>query len=645
MRAPGPSIDRGPLRAQAILAGVRDRVRRTRQDADGSSEGWSGVLDRLGVSVEERLRIAVRARANGTSFRTELAACDLVDEAGLRNAFAAELGLATVDRVDPEQLVMSDADCLALLRRRTGSHPAMIRGLDGDTAIVLSSDRMDMRTVARTLARAPHLRGRLRAASGTATRRALIERASPLLAAQAVHGLSMRFPDLSARIVASAWQGFVLGAAVVGIPLMFALWMNLALATLHAVSSFFFLACVGLRFAAMKSATPPRLEPLVPVPADRLPTYSVLVALYKEAEIVPDLIAAMERLLWPASKLEIKLVCEAGDRDTLDAIRACHLKPHFEVIEVPDAGPRTKPKALSYALPTVSGEFVVLYDAEDRPDPAQLMEAHQAFAREGPDLACLQAPLDITNGGRNAICRLFAFEYSALFKGMLPFLSANGFLLPLGGTSNHFRRSILEEVGAWDPYNVTEDADLGVRLARFGYRTATITRPTLEEAPVDLKTWLPQRTRWLKGWFQTWLVHMRYPRQLYQELGPASFFVAQILFLGMVASALVHPFLVIALFWFLAKLAAGASLSTGQSLLLLVDVANVVCGYVSFLLLGWQTLEPPARKSFWKVVAMTPVYWMMMSAAAWRAAWQLWRNPHLWEKTHHPRMAATVASA
>jgi cellulose synthase/poly-beta-1,6-N-acetylglucosamine synthase-like glycosyltransferase len=178
-----------------------------------------------------------------------------------------------------------------------------------------------------------------------------------------------------------------------------------------------------------------------------------------------------------------------------------------------------------------------------------------------------------------------------------------------------------------------------MRLARFGYRAGTITRPTLEDAPKDFRTWLPQRTRWFKGWCQTWLVHMRRPRRLYAELGPASFLIAQILFLGMVVSSLAHPLLLFGALYVSTKLAVGATISTGQSLLLLVDVANVVCGYASFLLLGRQTLSPAARGRFRRIVAWTPVYWMMMSIAAWRSVWQLWRNPHLWEKTPHPKSA------
>ena len=292
-------------------------------------------------------------------------------------------------------------------------------------------------------------------------------------------------------------------------------------------------------------------------------------------------------------------------------------------------------------MPLTSGEFVALYDAEDHPHPMQLVQAWQTFETSGPDLACVQAPLEISNPGSSLVSLMFAFEYAALFRGLLPWLSARRLLLPLGGTSNHFRRTVLEDVGGWDPYNVTEDADLGVRLARLGYRTETIACPTHEAAPETLATWLPQRTRWFKGWMQTWLVHMRDPFRLARDLGFGSFLIAQILFAGLVLSALAHPFLVVTGLVLVVELALDRPLSVSKSVLISVDFVNIACGYVSFLLLGWQTLGREERAGFWKIVLFTPVYWMMMSMAAWRAVWQIWHKPHHWEKTPH----RTTASA
>jgi cellulose synthase/poly-beta-1,6-N-acetylglucosamine synthase-like glycosyltransferase len=259
---------------------------------------------------------------------------------------------------------------------------------------------------------------------------------------------------------------------------------------------------VVLRLLAWVEAGRLRPRPLPPADPARQPVYSVLVALYREKEMVPQLLAALGRLQWPRARLEIKLVCEADDDETLAALRGYRLPPTMEIVLVPSALPRTKPKALAYALPLCSGEFVTLYDAEDRPDPLQLVEAWQRFCEEPPEVACLQAPLAVANGGASALSTMFSFEYAALFRGLLPWLARRRLALPLGGTSNHFRRAALDEVGGWDAYNVTEDAELGVRLARYGYRTGVITRPTWEDAPETLAVWLPQRIRWFKGWMR-----------------------------------------------------------------------------------------------------------------------------------------------
>jgi cellulose synthase/poly-beta-1,6-N-acetylglucosamine synthase-like glycosyltransferase len=376
-----------------------------------------------------------------------------------------------------------------------------------------------------------------------------------------------------------------------------------------------------------------------------MPVYSVLVALYREAEIVPDLLVALGRIVWPRGKLEIKLVCEADDRETLAALRAHTLQSFIEIVEVPPGTPRTKPKALAYALPMTTGEFIVLYDAEDRPHPLQLVEAWQCFMASDEYLACLQAPLAVTNFRRGPLARMFAFEYAALFRGLLPWLARRRLVLPLGGTSTHFRREALEAVGRWDPFNVTEDADLGLRLARHGYRVDTISRPTYEDAPENLANWLPQRTRWFKGWMQTWLVHMRHPRRLWRDLGPASFITTQTLCAGMVISSIAHPVFLWSLGYVSLVFIRHTAISPLQSTILALDILNIALGYLTFLLLGRRTLLAKERLSFWRTILLTPVYWILMSVAAWRALWKLYRDPYHWEKTHHPRRSRDARGA
>ncbi len=264
--------------------------------------------------------------------------------------------------------------------------------------------------------------------------------------------------------------------------------------------------------------------------------------------MVDQLLTAIERLDYPAEKLDVIVAVEADDPDTRAAITARKHRIPITVIPVPPAEPRTKPKALNVALPFARGTFTVIYDAEDRPERNQLRRALKAFRSAGNDLACVQARL-CTDTKTSWLARYFTAEYAGHFDIFLPGLAALGLPLPLGGSSNHFRTATLREVGGWDAYNVTEDADLGMRLARFGYRSGVIDSTTFEEAPAGVCHWLGQRTRWFKGWMQTWLVHMREPRRLFRELGPGGFLTFQLIVGGNALVALAHPVFLVGLIY------------------------------------------------------------------------------------------------
>lgn len=608
-------------------------------EGSGEFEAWRGVFDRVGVAAEVGSRMIRRAAANRTTVQAELIGSGVAGEAALCEGLAAELGVRFAPTLGRGDILSGEADCIAHLGHRPGAPALRVRGAGGDADVVVSTDGLQFARARAALDRDPALRARLVMVPRTVLRSALIARCSGALLERAVGQLFAGRPDLSARRTGTWQQGYVAGAITVLSPLAFVLYPELALLALHLSSSLFFFACVGVRFAALSAASPPDdPAPLRRFDAGELPTYSVLVALYKEAEVVPELLVALGSIVWPRSKIEIKLVCEADDRETLAALRTQPLKPWVEIVEVPACEPRTKPKALAYALPLVQGEFVVLYDAEDRPHPAQLLEAWQAFRDDTPELACLQAPLEISNRRHGFIPRMFGLEYAALFRGLLPFLDRWRLVIPLGGTSNHFRREALEAAGGWDPFNVTEDADLGVRFARLGYRIGTITRPTFEAAPESAGIWIRQRTRWFKGWCQTWIVHMRAPGALLREIDARSFLIVQILSAGLVLSAIVHPVMIVTGLWLGVELVCfGASLGIAKSIVLAVDLLAVVGGYVSFLLLGWCSIGERDRRGFWKMVVGTPAYWLMLSVSAWRAVWQLWRQPHRWEKTPHFR--------
>lgn len=462
---------------------------------------WETVLDRLAVPRDAALDMAVQAREQRHSFQSMLVASGLASSSDLTRAIAEDLGLDYIETIDPDRLLIDENHAATVLRGRNGQVPVKLLERNGLVSFLITSKAIALNRMRLWIADHPALASRLKMVEPGQLRQAVLASKQPALLHKAVNGLSERYPEMSARVVVNAWQGIMVGIILTLLPVGLVLAPDMVLGILHVAATFFFFLCVALRFAALassKSSLPRQRQ--VPYPAGDVPVYAVLVALYKEADIVPDLLAALDRIVWPRDRLEIKLVCEADDHATLAVLNAFELPPHIEVVAVPAAKPRTKPKALAYALSLTSAEFVALYDAEDWPDPLQLAEAWQRFAETGPDLAVLQAPLEITNRRDSPLARMFAFEYAGLFRALLPWLSRNRLALPLGGTSNHFRMAALDNVGGWDPFNVTEDADLGMRLARFGFRTETITRPTHEAAPTRFVVWLPQRTRWFKGW-------------------------------------------------------------------------------------------------------------------------------------------------
>jgi len=595
---------------------------------------WIPVLRHLGLHGPLMGSIARRARSNGTTFKAEFLLDGLISEEKLYRALAAEAGLPFLVTVDPDLLVVRNEDCLAELTRNDLRVLARLSGIAGAATLVMAPQERDLTRFLMLKHETETVRSRVCVTTPTALRAALMQRAEHELTRQATNGLFEASPRYSAKLTLSGWQAFFIGAISVGVPLL--AWFNplWAFLALHIVGIFFFFCCSVMRFLAARNRVDRANLPVVTQGRER-PVYSVLVALYREAEVVPRLLVALSRLQWPRHRLEIKLVCEAGDKETLEAIKAHKLRACVEVVEVSASLPRTKPKALRYALPLTTGEFVALYDAEDQPHPLQLEEAWQRFCARGEEVACVQAPLDVTNGRESTLSGLFAFEYAALFHGLLPWLAKVNHLLPLGGTSNHFRRDALLEVGAWDPHNVAEDADLGVRLARFGYACETISLPTREQAPEDFATWRPQRSRWFKGWAQAWLVHMRDPVSLFDDLGPRAFAVMQIMLGGMLASALLHPVIFVTAIMYAVMLLAGDPMHHWQIALFVVDVLNLSFSYGAFLYLGWRNVLPNERPRFWKLAAWTPVYWMMLSYAAWCAVLELIRTPHYWNKTPH----------
>ena len=523
---------------------------------------------------------------------------------------------------------------------RTSPRQCLASGLLKERArgFILAPDRLRPNALRTMLARlSPHA---FALAAPGAVREAICRHFQPAFVKAAVEGLASRYPDRSARMPQALWQRITFAL------LLSTLLAALALApakTIWAVTlglALLFVPLIAFRVVAawgLVRARPPREPTAMPrIPDHELPVYTILVPLYREAHMLPGLIKALTRLDWPAAKLDIKLILEAGDADTTAAARALHLPGNIEIVVVPASEPRTKPKALNYALPLVRGDYLVIYDAEDRPERDQLRRALNAFRAGAPDLATVQAKLNLYNAADNWLTRQFTIEYCALFDALLPALDRLGLPIPLGGTSNHFRTAALKWLMAWDPFNVTEDADLGIRLARSGYRCQVLQSTTYEEAPRRFMCWLRQRTRWLKGYLQTWLVHMRFPRALWRELGPRGFLAFQVMVGGTVLSALVHP-------WFYAllgyELVRGGILMRPESLLgwpfWLIAWFDLLAGYLASMALGLLVVRRRGLGALIKQIPLMPLYWLLISAAAYRALWQFATARFKWEKTEH----------
>jgi glycosyltransferase XagB len=381
-------------------------------------------------------------------------------------------------------------------------------------------------------------------------------------------------------------------------------------------------------------------EAVAAVRDDELPVYTVLVPMYREAKVLPLLVNALQKLDYPASKLEVKLVLEENDDETIEAAKALGAPGTFEIVRVPHSQPKTKPKACNYALQFSRGEFVTIYDAEDQPEPDQLKKAVLAFRHGDPQLACVQGRLNYFNRSENWLTRMFTLEYSQWFDFLLPGLDWMKVPIPLGGTSNHFKLSALRQVGAWDPYNVTEDADLGIRLAQEGYIVGVINSTTYEEANGVLPSWIKQRSRWIKGYMQTWLVHMRHPIQLWRSIGTKGFFAFHF-FIGAPPFTMLFAPVV----W---GITVGAFVARGLDLSWLfpepfgsMAFFNLVIGNLFLVYFG---VVAALKRRYFDLVAvgvMLPVYWVLHSVASYKALWQLIRNPHYWEKTEHGTSAVT----
>lgn len=452
------------------------------------------------------------------------------------------------------------------------------------------------------------------------------------IAEAAAETLEIADPSLSARTGLSLGQVAFTAAAAALLAASAVAFPGLPSALIAGVLWLIFAAWIVLRSSAVVAA-----ESSSPAPAlsdAELPLYTIIAALRQEGRVVANLARALDALDYPKAKLDIKLVVERGDAETLEAIAALRLPARYDIVIAPPGAPLTKPRALNIALDAARGELLVVFDAEDEPAPDQLRLAAERFARD-PNVDALQARLAILNADDSWFSQLFAVEYAALFDLVNPGLAALELPIALGGTSNHFRVGVLRRVGGWDAWNVTEDADLGIRLARFGARVGSLASDTWEEAPNDFRNWFRQRVRWQKGWIQTLIVHSRHPIRLAREMGFLRAFSAAVLIAGTVSGGLFGPPLLIETLWRGLREYAGLEHATRSG-----DVVTYI-----LMLAGAQSIAIPA------VVAMRrrgmsdiggallkmPAYYALVWIASWVALFDLALRPHYWGKTDHGR--------
>ncbi|MFC1625802.1 glycosyltransferase [Patescibacteria group bacterium] len=367
-----------------------------------------------------------------------------------------------------------------------------------------------------------------------------------------------------------------------------------------------------------------------------LPVYTILSPLYREGEVLGQFINSIKKLDYPKDKLDVILLLEEDDKDTISRLNRFKLPGYFRSLIVPHSIPKTKPKACNYGLNHAKGEYIVVYDAEDIPDPMQLKKAYLGFKKLGDKVSCLQAKLNYYNPHQNILTRLFTAEYSLWFDMILPALQSIDTTIPLGGTSNHFRTSELLKFKGWDPFNVTEDADLGVRIFREGGKTAIIDSVTLEEANSNLKNWIRQRSRWIKGYMQTYLVHMRNPLSFFKE-NNKHFFIFQLIAGLRISFMLINPFMwaMTAAYFTLYSIFGPTIEALYPSSIFYMALISAVFGnflYIYYYMIG------AAKREQWgviKYVFFVPVYWIFTSVAGFVALYQLIAKPHFWEKTVH----------
>lgn len=592
-----------------------------------SDQGLAALLLQNGVVAgDDLLRALTIQRATGARLADILIRRRMANDLRLYRVLARYWGTEAVDMAanPPDPRLIDRLDLTPCLRatllpwRRVGDLTIIVASHPDDFLAEKSALTACFGQVALACAPAPRIEAQLLALRGARMNRDAL----------------LRVPEAeSCRGWGSDRQALLAWLAV----LLTGLWAVLAPISLALVLTGWTMGTLVIAIAVKFTATCAALRPPPtegpPVLIQRLPTVSVMVALYREAGIAQRLVQRLSLLDYPRDLLDILLVVEEEDRLTRNALAAADLPAWMRIVVVPDGKLKTKPRALNHALRACRGSIIGVYDAEDAPDPDQIRKVVERFHNRGAQVACLQGVLDFYNPRTNWLSRCFTMEYATWFRLILPGMARLGFPIPLGGTTLFFRRAALEELGAWDAFNVTEDADLGMRLARHGYRTELIATTTMEEANCRALPWIKQRSRWLKGYMMTYVVHMRQPLLLWRQLGPRQFLGFQCIFVTTLTQFLLAPLLWS--FWILpfglphpliGVLPPWAALAI-SAIFALSEALQFATSWIAL------RLTPNRMNPLWAL--MLHFYFPLGSLASYKAAWEMVTRPFWWDKTSH----------
>lgn len=455
----------------------------------------------------------------------------------------------------------------------------------------------------------------------------------------AVNALREKHPEYSAARVITRGQKIVFGVmlALYILALVINFWGTLSatvvLISLVYVASIFYKLTLSIAGSFNRDIRA-SLEHVQAINDADLPIYSILVPVYKEPEVVPRLLRALSRIDYPREKLDVLLLMEEDDHETVEKAKEAQPPSFFRFIVVPPSQPRTKPKACNYGLNFCRGKYVTIFDAEDIPEPDQLKKAVAAFEYGDPSLICVQAALNYFNSQENYLTRMFTLEYTYWFDNLLPGLDRLRLPIPLGGTSNHFKLDKLQQLGAWDPFNVTEDADLGIRASTNGFTVGVIRSTTYEEANKATGNWLRQRSRWIKGYMQTWLVHNRQPLRLLREIGLKNWLSYNFFIGGTSAIFLLNPIMwLFFIIWLVFNPTWIGQIFAGWVWYL--AIFSLIIGNGLAILLNMIGILQRRNYELLPFALTNPAYWFLHSASSYIGLWQLITKPHYWEKTNH----------